>query len=423
MKKNTRITNIISASVCFINLYGNSIQASTPIMLVRLDVSGHSMQHETVVYFDSACTFNYNPQYDGLSSNIASLNITTRFDNMDFQVKGLPALTQNISIPIKVVTDSSGAYQIYPVDIQNLPAGACLTLHDNLTNMNQDMRLGAYNCTISDTESIARFVLNITTSVLSVSGSFTNPSCSSSANGSIIAVGKDTGPWNYYWKDSLNNIIKISLGKNTADTLTGLNKGAYRLDINTNGTCNNGTLTYYLQGSLSPIAYYTIPSDTVTQPAAILFTNKCQYSKKYWWDFGDGIGVNDTNTKHSYINPGNYITKLTAFGSLCPDTAFYEKRITVSNETTNIKQNVEANNSMLIGKDAYGYYLKLNYTNRTNALISVSDMMGNKVNTDIQAINVTDEKIYINTGYSENKMMIISAVSTAGQKVYRKIIN
>ena len=422
MKKNT---HLISVFVCLLCLCVSFIQASTPpIMLVRLTASGHSMQHETVVYFDSACTFNYNTQYDGLSSDIASLNITTRFDNMDFQVKGLPALTQNMSIPIKVVTDSSGAYQIYPVDIQNLPAGACLILHDNLTNMNQDMRVGAYNCTISDTESVVRFVLNITTSVLSVSGSFANPTCPSSTNGSIVARGNDTGPWNYYWKDSLNNIIKTFLVKNAADTLAGLTIGAYRVDINTNGTCNNGTIYFHLQSSSSPLAYYTIPSDTVNPAVEIPFTNQCQYSKGYWWSFGDGTaGVKDTNTQHSYANPGKYMTKLTAFGSVCPDTAYYQKEITVSDQTTGIKQNSEANNTLLISKDAYGYYVQFNYTNNTNALISVYDLLGNKVNTDIQAANLTHEKVYINTGESENKMMIISVVSTAGQKAYRKIIN
>jgi PKD repeat protein len=425
MKKKNRVANIVLLLTCSIGIYINSMQASTPIMLVRLDVSGHSMQHETVAYFDSVCTFNYNNQYDALSSGSPHLKITTRFDNMDFQVKGLPALNQNMSIPIKVVTDSSGTYQIYAVDIQNLPSGACLILHDNLTNMDQDMRLGSYNCSISDTESIARFVLNISTSLLSVSGNPINPTCSASANGSIIAVGSGTGPWNYYWKDSLNNIIKTTLGKNATDTLTALNKGAYRVDINTNGTCNNGTLYFNLRGSLSPIASYTVPSDTVSinDPQGISFTNKSTYSKSYWWDFGDGTGTSDTNATRHYFAAGKYAAKLTAYGSMCPDTSYYTKEITVTNEATGIKQNGEVSNTMLINKDANGYYVKFNYSTKTNALISVCDLLGQKVNDDIKAIDLTNEKVYISIGDAENRMIIISAVSTSGQKAYRKIIN
>jgi hypothetical protein len=407
----------------------SSIQASEPIMLLRLNVSGQGMHNETVVYFDSTNTFAYNNQYDAVSLGVSPgyLNIVTRFDSIDFQIKGLPLLTQNMSVPVKVVTGTSGSYQIYGIDIQNLPAGACLILHDNLTNSNQDLRTGAYTCSIMDTESVVRFVLNITISMLPVSGSFINPTCSSSANGSIMArAAYGTTLWNYYWKDSLNNIIKTSLLKNTPDTLADMSKGAYRVDINTNGTCNNGTLIFSLQNSLSPVAYYTTSSDTVciSNMNGVAFANKSKQAENYWWDFGDGTGVSDTSPNHYYTDPGTYRVTLTAFGSVCPDTSVYSNEMTITaDETTAIKQTIGTSSIMLINRDIGGYYVQFNYNAQTDAIISVYDLFGQKVNEDFRAAHITHEKIYINIPTDKEQVLIISVISATGQKVCRKIIN
>jgi PKD repeat protein len=424
------LNKIFLGLVCFMQFGLGNLKASTPPMLLRLEAEGQSMQNETVVYFDSSGTFNYNDQYDAPSLGVSPgyLNIITRFDSIDFQVKCLPLLTQNISIPIKVVTGTSGSYQIYANDIQNLPSGACIMLHDNLTNSDYDLRLGSYTCNISDTESVARFVLNISISLLSVSGNSLNPTCSASGNGYIIASGvTGTAPWNYYWKDSSNNLIKTSLLKTTSDTLFGLNKGAYSVDINTNGTCSNGTLTFYLKSTLSPIASYTVSADTISisDTEGARFTNKSTNAGGFWWDFGDGGGINDTNATYYYASPGTYTVTLTAFGSVCADTSVYFKEITIvdADVATSIKTITKVTNNIIIDRDANDYYVKFNYSAKVNAVISVSDLLGGKINADIEVKEVTNEKIYINTSNNKNQLLIISATSTVGEKVYRKIIN
>jgi PKD repeat protein len=422
------IYKLILLISCFTQLTLTSLKASTPAMLLRLEAVGQSMSNETVVYFDSSGTFSYNYLYDAPSLGVSPgyLNIITRLDSIDFQVKCLPLLTQSMSVPVKIVTGISGSYQIYTEDIQNLPAGACVMLHDNFTNNNYDLRLGAYTCNISDTENVARFTLNISISALSVSGSSLNPTCSASNNGYIIARGTiGTAPWNYYWKDSLNNIIKTSLLKTTPDTLFGLNIGAYRVDINANGTCSNGTLTFNLQSTMSPVALYTTVSNTVSidDERGVSFINRSKNAGSFWWDFGDGGGANDTNASYYYASPGTYTVTLTAFGSICTDTSIYVNEITVLEETTSIEKVMEVDNHMVINRDVNNYYVQFNYNKKINAVISVSDLLGKKVNTDIEIEGATTEKIYINTSNYENRVLIISVVSTAGEKVYRKIIN
>jgi len=423
------VNKIILLVGCFTQLTLTSLKASTPPMLLRLEAAGQSMSNETVVYFDSAGTFSYNSLYDAPSMGVSPgyLNIITRLDSIDYQIKCLPLLTQSISVPVKVVTGTSGSYQIYANDIENLPSGACIMLHDNLTNSNCDLRLGAYTCNVSDTESIARFSLNISISILSVSGNSLNPTCPASGNGYIIASGAiGTGPWNYYWKDSLNNIVKTSLLKNTPDTLVGLNIGAYRLDINTNGTCSNGTLTFSLQSTLNPVALYTTLSDTVSMNnvGGVSFINKSKNAGSFQWDFGDGGGANDANANYYYTSPGTYTVTLTAFGSVCADTSIYVNEITITDEaTTSIKKITQANNHMIINRDVNSYYVQFNYSTKINAVISVSDLLGQKINADIKVEGVTNEKIYINTSNYGNQALIISAVSTEGEQAYRKIIN
>ncbi len=439
--KNKSINKIALLLVCFMQLLAISLNASTP-MLLRLKAIGNFMQNETVVYFDSAGSFIYSPLYDApsLGTSPGYLNIVTRFDSIDYQIKCLPLLTQNMSIPIKVRTGISGTYQIYGNDIKNLPAGACIILHDKLTNADHDLRLGSYTCFIADTESAARFILNISISMLTVNGSFINPTCTFSGNGLIIAspvVGGCAGSWNYYWKDSLNNIIKTSLLKNSPDTLSGINAGAYRVDITsngmctctngtctcTNGMCTNGTLTFYLHGTQSPVALFTPSADTSNLTQGVVFTNNSTNANTYWWDFGDGMGANDTNTTYYYASQGTYTVILIAVSSVCADSSIYAREIVITNQTTGTKQTGAINSAMFISRDVTGYYVKFNYSTRQDVVISVSDLLGQKLTDDMEVKNTVNEKIYVNTSNYENRVLIISVVSTAGEKVYKKIIN
>jgi len=136
-----------------------------------------------------------------------------------------------------------------------------------------------------------------------------------------------------------------------------------------------------------------------------------------------GGGVNDTNVTYNYTSPGTYTVTLTAFGSVCTDTSAYSKEITIMAETTSIEKITKTTNNMIINRDANSYYVQFNYNTKINAVISVSNLLGEKVNADIKAEGVTNEKIYISILNNEHQGLVISAVSTTGEKVYRKLIN
>ena len=47
----------------------------------------------------------------------------------------------------------------------------------------------------------------------------------------------------------------------------------------------------------------------------VTFTNLSTHSDYVEWEFGDGVGSDDFNTTHRYIDPGYYDAKLKAFGT------------------------------------------------------------------------------------------------------------
>jgi len=412
----------------------NSVLDTTPAqpMLFRLQASGNSMNNETVVYFDPNATINYNMNYDAISLGVdpGFLGIVTELHDTNYAIKGLPPLTQNISVPVKATTSITGSYQIAGVDLQNLPSGACIKLHDNYMNIDWDLRTGPYNCTLNDTETVARFSLNITIDpTLSVSGNSQNPTCVNSANGYMVANASGAAPWNYYWKDANSNIIKTSLNKTTADTLYNANGGNYSVDINTVGSCNNGTINFTLQGALSANALF-MPSATldslINDTATINFTNTSSNASSYLWDFGDGTQTTSTDASHTYTGAGVYTVVLSAYDQTCGDTSYYSQTITIdtTSSITGIKSiTAVQKNSMEISRDAIGYYVQFNYQTKTSAVISVQNLLGEKVVADIKQENIANNKTYISLGNTENNVLIISINTSSGEKTFRKVIN
>jgi len=408
---------------------GQQTQSVSNPMLMRLKVNGHAMQNETVVYFDVNATTNYDIEYDAwyMGPDAGYLGIGTRFNGVDYTINGLPALNQNYSIPAFVTTDSTDTYSISGTDLQNLPGGACIVLHDNYTGLDQDLRAGSYSCTISDTEKIAaRFLLNITiNNNLSVAANSVDPTCSTSANGLLIATPSGPGPWNYYWKDENNNIIKTTLNKNVDDSLLNVNAGNYSVDVNTVGTCDNGTVSFTLISANTPVSSFSPSSGSViliADSVSVTFTNTSSNAVSYWWDFGDGMG-DVTGASHAYTASGDYTVTLAAIGS-CGDTSYSSQVITViDGNSVGIAAVAEPSKKMFISRDASGYYVQFNYMEACNAHISVQSILGEKITADLNLPRISNDKVYIPLGNSENKILVISVVTSAGEKTWCKIVS
>lgn len=397
-----------------------SLATPSGSMLLRIVADGQWMQNEAVVYFDSAATMAHNTQFDApsLGTSGGYLNIVSHFNGINYRIKGLPALTQGISIPLRVTTGMSGSYLLYCSDLKNMPEGACIFLYDSLTGTNWDLRNGAYTCTIANSNQPVRFTLNIITSQLtSVSAAVALPACSHSADGEIVASVQGTGPWNYFWKDGMNNIIKSSLNKNAADTLPLLNAGNYRVDVNTAGTCNHSTLYFTLKGSQLPQAAFLADS-MVSVQANILFTNTSSKSASYWWNFGDGMGSADTSPTYVYAAAGTYTVTLAAAGSVCADTSVASRIITVTGSVA--LSSAQAAQRIVVNRDHRGYFVEFNCLNPADALVTVYDCLGKQLQV-IRRQNVSYDRVYLDTKDISGNMVLVSA-QAGNIKTYRKLI-
>lgn len=403
--------------------------SATP-MVMRLNANGHNMHTETAIYFDLNATTAFDNEYDALymAPDAGHLGIGTRLNGSDLGINGMPALTQNYSIPVFVTTDTTDTYSISGADLQNMPGGACLMLHDNYTGLDKDLRTGVYTCTISDTEKVAaRFVLNITINTsLVVNGTSLDPTCSAALNGMLTAMAQGSGPWNYFWKDANNNIVKTSLNKTTSDTLFNVGSGNYSVDVNTVGTCDNGTASFVLNNSNTASASFT-PSATstifVADSVNVTFTNTSLNATSYWWDFGDGMGTADTSVNHPFTAPGDYNVTLMAI-SACGDTTSYSEVIHIADGSgVGVAAVAEPSKNMFISRDAGGYFAQFNYSNAVGAHIEVTNMLGEKVISDLDRQSVLKDKVYIPLGDdNSNRILIISVITTAGEKTFSKIV-
>ncbi|MGE0567670.1 MAG: hypothetical protein AB7O73_06950 [Bacteroidia bacterium] len=93
------------------------------------------------------------------ASTIKKTTISTVLDK-DYSINTIPyPQAADLVIPVLVKVKTSGQVTISANDIENLPAGACVKLRDNLTNITTDLQSSDYTCNMSSTTNTPRFDL------------------------------------------------------------------------------------------------------------------------------------------------------------------------------------------------------------------------------------------------------------------------
>lgn len=227
---------------------------------LRLKVAGNNYSDETVVRFDPAATNGFDPDYDAqklysFNSNVPG--IATVPDSIDYAVNSLPSLTADVSIPVRVLVGVSGSYTISQ-DLLELPESACIILEDLATGVFTNLRTSSYTFNIPSSTQAPRFVIHIGSPIEKAAS---NPTCSSSNDGTASATGKGPGPWTYEWKDENNNVIKVATNVAGSDSITGLSAGIYTVTVSGNtGSCGTLTDTVIITAP-EPLAIAATPAD------------------------------------------------------------------------------------------------------------------------------------------------------------------
>lgn len=301
--------------------------------LLRLKLKDNTTTvDETVLYFEPAAHDYFDLAYDSYklrSQDPGAPSIALESGGNVFQINGVAPVSGNFSMPLKTLTGNSGTYTITADDLSSFPQGACINLYDNFTGSTTDLKTSDYVFTLSDTTSVARFMLNITINPLNITALVNQPTCALPIHGKITASGSSAGPWNYYWSSN-GTPVKTSLNKSVADTLDNLSGGNFDLEINTVGMCDNNESSYTINEQTSAIAGFTsIDTLMLDHASTIQFNNTSVNAASSYWDFGT---THDFSTSESpafsYLTPGNYtVSLIVTSASGCQDTL--SKRITV----------------------------------------------------------------------------------------------
>jgi PKD repeat protein len=234
-----------------------------------------------------------------------------------------------------------------------------------------------------------------------------------------IDGGTSAGSWNYYWKDSSGNILNVTSQATAADTLFGLNAGAYRVEVSADGTCFSGSADFMLQATQASNAYFT-SNDTVDMVDVVTFSNNSARAGSYWWEFGDGMGTAGTIPYHYYTATGTYTVTLYAYGSACPDTSVFTRQLVVVQQTMSAAENNAAQINTAIEKDGNGYFVQFGLDKDYSAVIAVTDMLGRAV--DYKEVKIqAGVKSYLSVP-ANAQGTIVSVKSSTGVMLAKKLI-
>ena len=201
---------------------------------------------------------------------------------------------------------------------------------------------------------------------------YTNESCNYSNDGAIdITVSGGNPPFTYQWSN----------GEVTED-LSDLNSGIYNVVITDANACPKWE-EIVIATTTNLIAAFDINTDSVATGENVQFTNTSSGAQSYTWDFGDGSASNSsTNPTHAYSYAGIYNITLEANYGSCSET--YSNTIVVSDlSTTGYAELQQGNNLQIIHSDN-AINVSFNLDEQAEAIISVLNMIGQKVMEDIK---------------------------------------
>lgn len=401
--------------------------ATSAQTVFRLNVDGLTYHDQTVFHFNTNATTAWDAEYDATNwynMDPAAANISSVLNNQLYAINGLPELSGTTVIPVLVKVGTTGTYSVSPIDINNLPSGACVILHDNINNVDHDLRMGAYSVMISDSCTVPNFALTITLgNSLTLTTSSVQPTCANTATGVLTAVGNSSGPWNYYWKDANNTIVQTTLNTMDPDTLFNVGAGAYTVDVAIVGSCDNASQSFTITNPDAAQAMFT-SVDTVyltTGTASINFTDASSFATGYVWDFGDGSPtVTSQNPTHIYTAEGTYNVTLTAYNLGCADNSVFSQDVVVIEQSVvGIAKNELANNFLIL-QDENDASIKFDFAETKNVSVFVTDMLGRNLISPI-TLNANSQTVALGIGEFKNQVLFINIVSENERKVVKII--
>lgn len=261
---------------------------------------------ETTVYFDYGVLPDFKAQEDMQKaiSNLAGVPViySLSSDNQKLMNNGFSILNKSEIVPLGVMVDSDGVYNISSNFIDKFDATSVIRLEDRLNNVFTDLRTNLYQANILASEAAeGRFFLHVSYPVEFVPA----PSGCDNNDGTILVETENTIQWTLCDLYDMNNVQRGTYTNvNGIFDFTGLEEGDYYMVF----VVGNYTTTKQFHISTHAIsAIIDIANVNVYAGDELNFHSITQNATHFEWDFGDGtwiVGI--ANPSLTYYSAGNY---------------------------------------------------------------------------------------------------------------------
>lgn len=335
---------------------------------------------EMIINFENNATNGFDANYDAAKMYSASSNvpsISSIISNVEYAINQLPA--QEISIPVKVTTGSSGLHTLNVSGVNAFNNYACVTLEDLFTGQIYDLtNTSSIMFYLSDTTQNPRFVLHIGAEMNIQSQ---DVACNGDSTGSIVFTKNSSSLFDADLYDTQNNLIATNINVINTANFYQLPAGNYTI-ISSDSVCgnrsdnivisepaaiqsnalispsnnNDGAIDITITGGIPPYTYLwsngAVTEDIYNlQPGTyslmVIDANGCEFNETY--TVGSTTGINEAqeetvlvvpNPSEGNINiliPENYVNSTieiyTVEGKL-----MYETTLKAANNHLNLTQ-------------------------------------------------------------------------------------
>jgi len=391
---------------------------------VRLKIDKANFNDETLFYFQQGGTPSFQSAFDAYKlvfNQATQPYLGSLSDSILTSINGLPELPVNLNIRVKAITPVTASYT-FSAEQTDFPTSVCVTLYDAFTGISTNILSSNYVCTLYDTTSMARFTMNFFTLSLNASSQLKQANCLSSASGMICAKGTSAGPWNYEWRKG-DSIVKISLNKNSADSLENLDGGNYSLKINTAGQCDNFSKDFTIDEMIVPTSKFTtnVTSTNLSNSGFVAFKNNSYNAKLTSWDFGDNSGTwYIPSPSHNYYTAGIYtVTLISESITHCKSTSTQIMRVV--NDVTGIHALSKTGDVRLATLSSGNYELLISFDEPSDLELELVDPKGSVLkSTKLNGVSTFDYPVDLNSNLSGMYLLKVKSGST--QKTF-KLLN
>ena len=387
------------------------LKQASSIFPLRIKAINNFGSDELAINFNANATNGYDPLNDAKKLDHVNPNIptaTSLINGVSCGINQLP--TQEIDIPIMILTGVSGLHSIEIDNAEYFSNSACLILEDLFTGVTYDLNsVLSITTFIYDTTTTARFLLHIGAPF---KVNKTNVSCMGNVDGRIIYSKDSSSPFDIVWKNGSGNII----GSNTniyMDSITNLAAGTYTIET-TDAVCGNSIETVEITSPNPVTSYFTTVSDTfyLSNGGNVSFNNMSVNATDYFWEFGDGNSSIIQAPFHIYSIAGDYVASLRS--SINPTCyADYSRLITLVGNATGIEYSPATKEiNAWIANDI----LTIDLGNKQYDFINIRNVLGQEI---YSLSNPSTANIDVNVGSFSSGVFIITLNNNDSQEVIK----